>query len=408
MILYITYDGLTDPLGQSQIIPYLVSLAGNGYNISILSVEKKENFQDSNLRDDTDSILKKANINWHYIIYSKKPPVIATLWDIIKLRRKANKIVKRNTYKIVHCRSYIPSLIGVYLKKRKNLKYIFDMRGFYADERVDGNIWNQNNPVFRRVYKYFKKKEQQFIKQADAIVSLTDAARDIIRKWNVYQENPAPISVIPCCVDTNHFSYKNITDDDKKNCRYELGVRGNDFVISYIGSLGTWYMVEEMLHFFKRLLLQIPSAKFLFITQSNPEMIYRYAEKYKIFPQYIIIKPAPRSMMPYYISISNVSIFFIKPVFSKKASSPTKFAELLAMGIPVICNANIGDLDTCIRDFRLGIILHLFKPESYDMAIKDMEQFLPAEPYLLREVCKNLFSLEKGVELYEAIYQKLD
>ncbi len=44
-VLYTTYDGLTDPLGQSQILPYLQQLCREGYQFTILSFEKRERYQ---------------------------------------------------------------------------------------------------------------------------------------------------------------------------------------------------------------------------------------------------------------------------------------------------------------------------------------------------------------------------
>src|SRR4051794_20204501 len=41
-VLYITYDGLTDPLGRSQVLPYLTGLAERGHRITVLSCEKPE------------------------------------------------------------------------------------------------------------------------------------------------------------------------------------------------------------------------------------------------------------------------------------------------------------------------------------------------------------------------------
>ena len=43
-ILYISYDGMTDQLGQSQVIPYMQGLAKLGQKITILSAEKKDAF----------------------------------------------------------------------------------------------------------------------------------------------------------------------------------------------------------------------------------------------------------------------------------------------------------------------------------------------------------------------------
>jgi len=45
-ILYLTYDGLTDQLGQSQILPYIIGLTKIGYHFSIISAEKDEFFEE--------------------------------------------------------------------------------------------------------------------------------------------------------------------------------------------------------------------------------------------------------------------------------------------------------------------------------------------------------------------------
>jgi len=43
-VLYISYDGMTDPLGQSQVIPYLAGLSKRNYSFTLISCEKKENY----------------------------------------------------------------------------------------------------------------------------------------------------------------------------------------------------------------------------------------------------------------------------------------------------------------------------------------------------------------------------
>ena len=43
-VLYISYDGMTDPLGQSQVLPYLTGLSKKGFNIILISFEKQERF----------------------------------------------------------------------------------------------------------------------------------------------------------------------------------------------------------------------------------------------------------------------------------------------------------------------------------------------------------------------------
>ena len=43
-VLYITYDGLLDPLGSSQILPYLIGINDSSKSIFIISVEKPERY----------------------------------------------------------------------------------------------------------------------------------------------------------------------------------------------------------------------------------------------------------------------------------------------------------------------------------------------------------------------------
>ncbi len=153
-ILYISYDGLTDPLGQSQILSYLSKIAINEISIDILSYDKKEVYSRNKLF--VENILKNSNIDWHPLRYSKYPPIISTLWDIIKGWQKIKKLNQKNNYQVVHCRGYIPGILGLKLKKKFKTKLIFDMRGWWCDEKIESGNWN--NFIFKPIYKYFKKK----------------------------------------------------------------------------------------------------------------------------------------------------------------------------------------------------------------------------------------------------------
>ncbi|GAI24172.1 unnamed protein product, partial [marine sediment metagenome] len=285
---YISYDGMTEPLGQSQVIPYLIHLSEKGHNFVLLSAEKRASYY--KYKNKIAGILKNNNINWVPVFYTKNPPVLSTIWDIIKLYHQTKKLHKKHKFNIIHCRSYISALIGLNLKKKYGVKFIFDMRGFFPDERVEANIWELNNFIFRRVYRYFKKKEKQFFKKSDFIISLTNAGKKAIQDEimiNEYDFN-TQIEIIPCCTDMKHFSKDNISDKLVKKFKKELNIKENDFILCYLGSIGTWYLLEEMLQFFVCLLAKKENArsggqaKFLFITKNSKAQILQKAEKYEI------------------------------------------------------------------------------------------------------------------------------
>lgn len=404
-VLYLSYDGMTDPLGQSQVLPYLAGLSKAGYAITLVSFEKKERFENSG--KSLGELIKQMGIDWQPLFYTPKPPVISTLWDIYQLKKKAQQLHKKKNFKIVHCRSYITSLIGEWMKKKYGVKFIFDMRAFFADERVDGGLWDRNNPVFNRIYLYFKKKEHDFLENADHTVSLTEAGKEIIHSWKQLKNQPVPVEVIPCCADLDHFSKTNIDQSELLKYRTELGITENDLVVSYLGSVGTWYLPDEMLQFFKRLLLQKPTSKFLFITGDKPSEILERAEKLGISKDKFIIRKASRKEVPYFILLSKFSLFFIQPLFSKKGSSPTKHGEILGMGIPVVCNSGVGDVDRIVRDTQSGLLVEKFDDEEYDKVISQLDSLLTIEPEKLRAAAEKYYSLEEGVQRYLSIYNKL-
>jgi glycosyltransferase involved in cell wall biosynthesis len=315
------------------------------------------------------------------------------------LKKVVNKL-KVKGLDLIHCRSYITTLVALGFKKKYKISFVFDMRGFYADERVDGKLWNKNKIPFNKIYNYFKKKEKEFLQFSDYTISLTESGKKEIESWSL--PNQSKIKVIPCCTDENLFQSKNIQD-----ARSELGFNKDDFIISYVGSIGTWYMLDEMLDFFKCLKIKTPKANFFFITKDNPQLILEKAKSKKIDIGSIKIQPSSREMMPSYIALSNFSIFFILPVFSKKASSPTKMGEIMNLGIPIICNSGVGDVDEIMGKSMPELLLKEFYNKEYDRVIDLITNNYKPNQKTIIETSHSYYSLEKGVEKYKEVYKEI-
>ena len=397
-IIYISYDGITDPLGQSQILPYLFGISSNkSYKIIIVSFEKTKNYLQN--KDFILSKIKNNNIDWIPLRYTKRPPIFSTIWDIYKLRKAVNKLNNKGLG-LIHCRSYITTLVALGVKNTHNIPFIFDMRGFYADERVDGKLWSLDNFIYKKIYNFFKSKEKEFLQFSDYTISLTTNGKKEILSWNL--PNQSKIKVIPCCTDENLFQKKNI-----QNVRRELGFNNDDFIISYVGSIGTWYMLDEMMDFFKCLQIKKNSAKFLFITKDSTQLILEKAKSKKIEISSIKIQPSSREMMPSYIGVSDFSIFFILPVFSKKASSPTKMGEIMNLGIPIICNSGVGDVDEIMEKSMPELLVKDFNNNEYDRVIDLITNNYKPNQKNIIETSYSYYSLEKGVEKYKEVYQEI-
>jgi glycosyltransferase involved in cell wall biosynthesis len=397
--LFVSIDGITDPLGQSQILPYLIELTKKGNSVGIASVEKEVNFGKN--KEVVQQLCKQNNITWNYTFYDTKVPIYSQYKNYKNLKAIVAGQVKSNNT-ILHCRSYLPGLIGLDLKKRIGVPFIFDMRGFWADERIEGNIWKLSNPIHKRLYNFFKRKEKELFQNADQIVSLTHKAKEIILSWKLGIKEDK-IHVIPCCADLTFFSKSNLNLNNLKELKSSLNISDNTFVLNYNGSLGTWYMIDEMIQFFKELLV-VKDSVFLIVTKDDPEIAFVAAKKYGLDVNRIIVRSATRAEMPSYIGISDVSLFFIRPTFSKSASSPTKMGELLSMQVPVITNKGVGDVDDITTKSNCGVLVDDFNSSSYKKAIKELLANIEIYKTNAEATAAKYFDLNSGAETYNKIY----
>lgn len=401
-VLYITYDGLTDPLGQSQILPYLCGLTAYGYRFTILSFEKNDAFRanEGKIRE----IIDKHEMTWVPLSFTSKPPIVSKFYDAIRMRSTAKKLHRQNKFSLVHCRSYPASEIGLLLKRKFGVPFLFDMRGFWADEKRDGGAWPDSHPIFKRVYRHYKQKEKEFVSEASHIISLTENGKSELCTWPAYN-TLVPVTVIPCCADTTHFTLKQSAE--RSAGRRIVGVDDSSLLLSYLGSVGSWYMLDEMLQLFVVVKGRYPEAKFLFISHSDPKLITSKASALGLTTDDIIVRKASRQEVPLLAKASDIHVSFIRPDYSKKSSSPTKLGEVLSMGIPVIVNSGVGDVDAIVRDVGAGVVLADTSQQEYERATLAIPDLLKIDAASIREKAKKWYDLEMGVQKYLTVYRQI-
>lgn len=349
--------------------------------------------------DSVRSILKKAGINWEYIQYDENGSFLSRYYYLKELTAIAEKIHSTHQFKLVHCRSYLAALIGLHFKRKYKIPFVFDMRGLWADERIDGKIWQKSNPLHFLAYHYFKKKEKEFFRECDALISLTSRGSSFITSefpsFNIKEKT----TVIPCCTDTNHFSHgRTLTPD--------LGFSPTDHVLLYSGSIGTWYNTSEMIDCVSTWKKFIPQLKLLIITKDHSALQKILKERTEEEQSMIKTVSVNYSEMPAYMQAAKASIFFIKPAHSKIASSPTKMAECWSMGLPIITNKGIGDNDHYILNEKGGILIEDFTNESYEKACKQYLNFKNTASDL-RKIATEFFDNVDAAQKYVSVYQNV-
>lgn len=390
---------MTDPLGQSQVLPYLTGLSKLGYQIGLISMEKANRLQQHNLT--IKNICDEHNIEWYPLKYRSGIPIFSGFLNIQTLYAKAKEIVKNNRIQLIHGRAAVATLVALKIKNKFGIPFIFDMRGFWADEKLDGNLWNLRNPFHRFAFHYFKQKEKELLLNAAHVISLTHKGKEIILSQPQFKN--LEITVIPCCADLDFFDFNRVDHSRSMALRKELGIAPNALVMNYLGSWGTWYMPEEMMHFFSRVLLQRPDAIFLIMSQDDEEKIKKDAARFHIPDKNLVIKSVVRSEVPSYLSAADFAIFFIKPVYSKQASSPTKMGEIMGMGLPLICNAGVGDVEEIMKDAK-GVVVKAFDEKTLDHSLNQILALIKSDKNVNRTCALNVYSLKDGIEKYAKVY----
>ncbi len=391
--LYICYFGLREPLVQTQVLPYLRELTANGARVFLLTFEprRRKNWDVASIAQWRER-LRGEGIEWTMATYHKWPSLPATLYDIAAGAFLAAAIVRKHRIAIIHARSHVPAMMGALAKKLTRARLLFDIRGLMADEYAEAGNWTEDGWLYR----WTKRVERFLFRTADAFVVLTERAR---RELFSAAET-RPVEVVPCCIDPARMR---AGEAERNRVREQLGVRDR-VIIVYAGSLGGAYLAREMGEFFEAARAADPRVFPLVLTHSDPALITKHLRG-----DHHVGYVDPDTL-PAYLAASDIALSIVKPGYSKIAMSPTKFAEYLAAGLPVISTRGIGDLDAQIEGERVGILLDGLDRESYGKAF-DQAEALRRDPSL-RERCARvaatLYDLHSvGGARYRRLYERL-
>ncbi len=407
-VLFLSYNGLLEPLLYSQGIVYLRELTKTlNIEIVVLSFEKvgfpvspKQREELKGLREK----LLKDNIVWFWLRYHKSPAILSSLFDICLGIIRGGILISRKKISFIHARSYVPGTIAFILSKIFKIEYIFDMRGFMIDDYVALNIIPKDGLIHRVA----KRIEKIILKDAYRTIVLTREAHMVLSNFREFRDGKSKnIDIIPCCVDTKRFSsYANKDSVLLKR----LGLE-NKCIFIYLGSLGKLYQLKEMLDFFKIVRNSIPNAYFLILTPDIKEIIAERS-RYKnmqLFEHIGYLKISPEEIGKY-IALADVGIAFYLPSFANKATCPTKIGEYLACGIPFIINRGVGDTEEWVNKYGVGVVINDFNNVCYKEAAEKIFEIIKDKDYIhkkCRQAANDLLSLEIAKEKYGKVYGSL-
>ncbi len=392
-IIYCSYTGMLEPLGQSQVLAYMERLCPER-EVHLISFEKPALMGDEALCNAMAARIRNAGIHWYPLKYHKKFSLLATAWDVFAGLRTAASIADRRRVSAFHARSYVPAVIGSLLRRWRGVPLLFDTRGFWVDERADAGLWRPGGWLYRSM----KRLELGLLRSSDHIVVLTRRARDVLLGMEALQDSPPPVTVIPTCVDLERFRLP------------PTAPPASPLTIGYLGSVGTWYRFDEVARAFAQLKRQRGDARFLVINRGQHPLIQCSLQGAGVPEDCVELLGVPWAEVPAYLHRMHAAVFFVAPAFSKQASAPTRLAELLASGVPCLSNHGVGDMGELLESESVGVAVSGFSPTELDSGTRELLRLVgdAAVARRCRAAAERHFSLQDGVDSYRAIYASLE
>lgn len=342
--LYLCYFWLREPLVQTQVLPYLRQLVAGGVDVTLLTFEPRiSQTWPAQQRAAMRAQLAAEGIRWYALGYHKRPSAPATLYDILVGALTTVRLVRRHKIDVLHARVHMPLAMALLAQQLTKCRLVFDLRGFMAEEYAAAGVWRENSLVYRTV----KRLERTGLRRADQIIVLTRRVRD----WLVAQgfATADRIEVIPCCVDFQRF--------EEQPAEASAPTAPARFELIYAGSVTGLYMLEEMARFFLAVHARRADAFLRILTKGDTDEVAARLQSLGLAPGDFHVGSVRPGEVPQYLRRASLGVSFRKATFAQIAASPTKIPEYLAAGLPVVCNAGIGDMDELIERERVGVVL---------------------------------------------------
>jgi glycosyltransferase involved in cell wall biosynthesis len=401
-LLFISDSSLTNPILSSQGLPHLKSFAGEGNKVYFLSMELA-NTPEAN--KEYERISSTYNSAIKFLTF--KPLIPKFFSPTFQILTFGFLKVLFYTFKykidIIHARSYTPAILSYWVKKITQVKVLFDVRGLVIDECISQGLWKQWS-FKTRFMRFFEVK---CLQNADHIVAVSQNLKNYLLKLTNTEKRELPISVIPNCVDIDLFFRDN---DFREKFKKEYRLEGKE-VLLYSGSLAPWQRIDQVVLFFSEYQKINRNSFLLIMTYDDTQALDSLLKEY-LLPQdtYLILSTLPGESVKYY-SVGDFGILFRQEGLISQVSAPLKFAEYLALKMPVIMSKSIGDVSDIAEKFEIGYVFNF----SSNLSLKNQcEEF--HNKFVLRkhevspkcrEIASQYFALSNAIERYRALYHAL-
>lgn len=368
-LTYLSMDSIQGGVGASQVLPYVERMAARGVDVRL------HTFEWTRPADSLAERLEDASIKWKV----HRSGSHGSMGGLGRVVRAAAAV--RGT-DLVHARADLAAASALLGHAGA---WLWDVRSFWADQRVAAGTLRVDSPQDRVV----RWVESAAAARASAVVTLTRSAVDVLAQRHG-RSVEAKTTVVPTCVDLRRFTCSSLPPQPVR--------------LLLSGSFNPLYDMPAMLRFSQFVAQRTPARLTMLRPNANPwdEAVVQAGGEVRT----VAFGDMPTEVAGHH---AGLSILRTDAPLASVAAMPTKIAELLATGRPVVVNAGLGDAEELFGATKVGVVVRDSEAESLKQAADELLALLedPSTQSRCRAVAERHFDLEKGVDTLIAIYRSM-
>ncbi len=297
---------------------------------------------------------------------------------------------------ILHCRGPYATRIGLKLRTSSRIKVIQQIPGLAFAE--------QQSETSEEIHGT-REMEKQLAQETDALISVSEAmSAYLIREFGI---SPEKITLIPNSVDIQRYAE---SQNRREPMRQRLNVEDR-FVVVFCGGVRWWQLADQGIEIFKAVQQLIPRAYYLGLVTDVEKMQSLMARAGVAKKDFTLLRIG-HGDVPDYLAAADISLMTRIESVASRISSPVKFPEYLASGLPVLIHPGIGDYSDLVHRESLGVVI------PHELTGRDtesrLESFLSpyqrdSEPvrHSCRKIAREKYSWDVHVPKLAALYDRL-
>ena len=391
--LYLSRNGLLEPLGQSQVFAYLRGLSRD-YNITLITYEKDEDWADKARLQKARRDCKDLGIRWLPQHFRQRPKIVAPAFSMIRMVWLVRREVRRRDIRLIHARSNIPAATALAVSWMTGVPFLFDLRSLFPEELITARRMRRGSFLHRAII----WAERVCLAKSAAVISQTHAAVNHLKSLYPTELKDQRLVMIPTCADLDRFTPP-------------LDRPSGPTVHGCIGTiLSGWFRTDWLAAWLSAVAQNDTDARFEIVTRDDADRVRVALDPMNKFGDRLTIGPRPSEEMPAAVRGHDLTVmFYAGGEVSELGRSPTRMAEVLGCGLPVVANEGVGDVADIIRRYNVGVVVKDGSQAAMMAALDELKALRsdPDLPSRCRKAAEEVFSLQAGTEAYRKLYAKI-